>query len=94
MNFVLGPPVGIPAGFVGIHSEIERQSMNKSRQLLADVMLVVVLCVAAVMVELEAKGGVDRLRQFVVPTILLGVVLIVGLIIIASKHSEDTSTMG
>ena len=68
--------------------------MNKSRQLLADVMLVVVLCVAAVMVELETKrGDVDRLRQFVVPTILLGVVLIVGLIIIASKHSKDTPTM-
>jgi hypothetical protein len=68
--------------------------MNKSRQLLADVMLVVVLCVAAVMVELESKiGDVDRLRQFVVPTIALGAVLIVGLIIIASKQSNDTPTM-
>ena len=68
--------------------------MNKSRQLLADVMLVVVLCVAAVMVELDTKrSGVDRLRQFVVPTILLGVVLVAGLIIIAAKQSKDTSTM-
>ncbi len=68
--------------------------MNKSRQLLADVMLVVVLCVAAVMVELESKiGDVDRLRQFVVPTVALGAVLVVGLIIIASKHSNDTPTM-
>ena len=65
--------------------------MNKSRQLLADIMLVVVLCVAAVMVELQTKkGDVDRLRQFVVPTTCLGAVLIVGLIIIAAKHSKDT----
>ena len=68
--------------------------MSKSRQLLADVMLVVVLCVAAVMVELETKRrDVDRIRQFVVPTLLLGAVLVVGLIIVASKQSKDTSTM-
>jgi hypothetical protein len=69
--------------------------MNKSRQLAADIMLVVVLCVAAVMVELETKSGdADRLRQFVVPTAGLGAVLIVGLIIIASKHWKDTPTEG
>ena len=65
--------------------------MSKSRQLLADVMLVVVLCVAAVMVELESKiGDVDRLRQFVVPTVALGAVLVVGLLIIAAKDSKGT----
>ena len=64
--------------------------MNKSRQLLADIMLVVVLCVAAVMAELQTKkGDVDRWRQFVVPTAGLGVVLIVGLIIMAIQRSKD-----
>ena len=69
--------------------------MNKSRQLLADILLVVVLCTAAVMAELQAKvGDVDRLRQFVVPTVGLGVVLIVGLIIIATQRSKDAPTVG
>jgi NADH:ubiquinone oxidoreductase subunit 6 (subunit J) len=63
--------------------------MNKSRQLLADIMLVVVLCVAAIMAELQTeKGDTDRWRQFVVPTAALGVVLIVGLIIMAIQHSK------
>ncbi|MEO8696458.1 MAG: hypothetical protein ABI658_23290 [Acidimicrobiales bacterium] len=67
--------------------------MNKWRQLLADVMLVVVLCVAAVMAELQAKsGGVDRWRKFVVPTAGLGAVLIVGLIIIATQRPKDAPT--
>ena len=69
--------------------------MNKLRQLLADIMLVVVLCVAAVMVELETKrGDVDHWRQFVVPTAGLGVVLIVGLIIIATQRSKAAPTVG
>ena len=64
--------------------------MNKSRQLLADIMLVIVLCVAAVMAELQTeKGDADRWRQFVVPTAGLGVVLIVGLLIMAIQRSKD-----
>ena len=69
--------------------------MNKSRQLLADILLVVVLCAAAVMAELQTKrGDVDRWRQLVAPTAGLGAVLIVGLIIIATKHSKDDPTVG
>lgn len=69
--------------------------MNKSRQLLADIMLVVVLCVAAVMAELQTESGdVDQWRQLVVPTIGLGAVLIVGLIIIATQRSKDAPTEG
>jgi hypothetical protein len=67
--------------------------MNKSRQLLADIMLVVVLCVAAVMAELQTKRGDVDWRQFVVPTAGLGAVLIVGLIIIATQHSKDAPTV-
>ena len=64
--------------------------MNKSRQLLADILLVVVLCVAAVMAELGTeRGDVDHWRQYVVPTVALGAVLIVGLIIIATQRSKD-----
>ena len=65
--------------------------MNKSRQLLADIMLVVVLCVAAVMAELQGGDG-DRWRQFAVPTAGLGAVLIVGLIIMALQRSKDAPT--
>jgi hypothetical protein len=69
--------------------------MNRSRQLLADIMLVVVLCVAAVMAELGTKrGDVDHWRHLVVPTAGLGVVLIVGLIILAIKHARDAPTVG
>jgi uncharacterized ion transporter superfamily protein YfcC len=69
--------------------------MNKSRQLLADIMLVVVLCVAAVMAELGTKrGDVDRWRQFVVPTAGLGAVMIVGLLIVATKRSKDAPKVG
>ena len=67
--------------------------MNKSRQLLADIMLVVVLCVAAVMAELQSEGSDgDRWRRFVVPTAGLGAVLIVGLIIMAIQRSKDAPT--
>ena len=67
--------------------------MNRSRQLLADIMLVVVLCVAAVMAELQSKGdNGNRWRQFVVPTLGLGAVLIVGLIIMAIQRSKDAPT--
>ena len=69
--------------------------MNKSRQLLVDIMLVVVLCVAAVMAELGTnRGDVDHWRRFVVPTAGLGAVLIVGLLIVATKHSKDAPTVG
>ena len=69
--------------------------MNKARQLLADIMLVVVLCVAAVMAELgTTRGDVGNWRQFVVPTAGLGAVLIVGLLIVATKHSKDDPTVG
>ena len=69
--------------------------MNKSRQLVADILLVVVLCAAAMLAELETKrGDVDRWRQFVAPTAGLGAVLIVGLIIIATKHSKDDPRVG
>jgi uncharacterized ion transporter superfamily protein YfcC len=68
--------------------------MNKSRQLLADIMLVVVLCVAAVMAELQTKRvGVDHWRQFVVPTAGLGALLIVGLIIMATQRSKEDPTV-
>jgi hypothetical protein len=93
--FVTLGPIASPSGSARICGESRSQFMNKARQLLADIMLVVVLCVAAVMAELGTKrGDGGNWREFVVPTAGLGAVLIVGLLIMAIKPSKDAPTVG